>query len=101
MYEKSDKRRLYWLMECYLDGKIDESTFCDEYYYSHDLEIGINSASFSIEEKTLFFELEMFLNQFAPDEQFHKRFPCSFWTKQELHDKIRDTYETLRDYDIR
>ena len=96
MYEKSDKRRLYWLMECYLDGKIDESTFCDEYYYSHDLEIGRNSNSFSIEEKTLFFELEMFLNQFAPDEQFHKRFPGSFWTKQELHDKIRDTYETLK-----
>ena len=96
MYEKSDKRRLYWLMECYLDGKIDESTFCDEYYYSHDLEIGRNSNSFSIEEKTLFFELEMFLNQFAPDEQFHKRFPGSFWTKQELHYKIRDTYETLK-----
>ena len=96
MYEKSDKRRLYWLMECYLDGKIDESTFCDEYYYSHDLEIGRNSNSFSIEEKTLFFELEMFLNQFAPDEQFHKRFPGSFWSKQELHDKIRDTYETLK-----
>jgi hypothetical protein len=94
MCKKKDKIRLYRLMEHYLDGKIDECTFRDKYYRLYALEIGRNSASFSIEEKTLFFELEMFLNQFAPDEQFHKRFPGSFWSKQELHDKIRDTYET-------
>ena len=101
MYEKSDKRRLYWLMECYLDGKIDESTFCDEYYYSHDLEIGRNSNSFSIEEKILFYELELVADRYSPYEEEHNKCPKAFTTKQQLHDKIRDTYETLRDYDIR
>ena len=56
-------------MECYLDGKIDESTFCDEYYYSHDLEIGRNSNSFSIEEKILFYELELVADRYSPYEE--------------------------------
>ena len=37
MYERTDKRRLYELMEMYLDGKIDESTFCDDFVPSYDV----------------------------------------------------------------
>ncbi len=39
MYEKNDKRRVYWLIDLYLAGKIDDKTFCDEFYYSYDLEM--------------------------------------------------------------
>ena len=39
MYEKNDKRRVYWLIDLYLAGKIDDKTFCDEFYYSYGLEM--------------------------------------------------------------
>lgn len=43
MYEKNDKRRVYWIIDLYLAGKIDDQTFCDEFYYSYDLEIDVNT----------------------------------------------------------
>ena len=39
MFEKEDKRRLYWLIDQYLSGKITERVFCDEFYYCYDLEM--------------------------------------------------------------
>ena len=39
MFKKNDKRRLYWLLDQYLTGKITERIFYDEFYYSYDLEL--------------------------------------------------------------
>ena len=36
MYDKTDKRRLYELIDFYLSGEIDAWTFCNEYYYCYD-----------------------------------------------------------------
>ena len=52
MYEKNDKRRVYWLIDLYLAGKIDDKTFCDEFYYSYDLEMD-EVRSRSLNEKFL------------------------------------------------
>jgi hypothetical protein len=32
MYDKCDKQRLYWLIEQYLSGKINETSFCDDFH---------------------------------------------------------------------
>lgn len=32
MYSKHDKRRLYWLINQYLSGKISETIFCDDFH---------------------------------------------------------------------
>ena len=45
MYDNNDKRRLYWLIDQYLLNKIDESIFCDEFYYSYDLEVSSETLS--------------------------------------------------------
>ncbi len=39
MFKRNDKRRLYWLIDQYILGKINDRTFCDEFYYSYDLEM--------------------------------------------------------------
>ena len=38
-FKKSDKRRLYELIQLYLLGQIDEVLFCDEFYYCYDIEL--------------------------------------------------------------
>ena len=94
MFEKDDKRRLYWLMDSYLSGKIDERTFCDEYYYSYDLEVDYKELS-SIEEKA-FSELSAVSSRFSEFEEDHKLDAKAFSTVEELKRKVRDTQEKLK-----
>jgi hypothetical protein len=94
MFEKDDKRRLYWLMDSYLSGKIDERTFCDEYYYSYDLEVDYKDLS-PIEEKA-FSELSAVSSRFSEFEEDHKLDAKAFSTVEELKRKVRDTQEKLK-----
>lgn len=95
MYEKSDKRRLYWLIDQYLFGKIDEPTFCDEFYYSYDLEI--NNKTFSDVEQQTFAELSNVSSRFSQYEEDHKLDARAFSTVQELKQKIIETKEKLQE----
>ena len=93
MYDKSDKRRLYWLIDQYLLGKIDEPFFCDEFYYSYDLEVDSNTLSNT--EKVVFAELSTVAGRFSEYEEDHLGLPNGFYTTEELKQKIIETKEKL------
>lgn len=93
MYGKDDKRRLYWLINEFLRGKIPASIFCDEFYYSYDLEIPKNV--FSDIEYRAFSELNETLSRFSAYESDHLLDPKAFANEKELMEKIKDTKEKL------
>ncbi|WP_347066848.1 hypothetical protein [Flavobacterium sp. WV_118_3] len=94
MYDKSDKRRLYWLISQYLLGKIDEPFFCDEFYYSYDLEVDSNTLTDI--EKVAFAELSQISSRFSQYEEDHKLDSKAFSTVEELKQKIIETKEKLK-----
>lgn len=94
MYDKKDKQRLYWLIDEYLLGKIDEPTFCDEFYYSYDLEI--KNGMLNDVERGAFFELSEVAARFSQYEEDHKLDPHAFATANELRKKIIETKEKLK-----
>lgn len=94
MYEKTDKRRLYWLLDEFLSGKINESMLCDEFYYSYDLEL--NHESLTKAEKESFSELNQVISRFSEFEEDHKLDSKAFFTKEQLHQKAQETQEKLK-----
>jgi hypothetical protein len=94
MYDKNDKRRIYWLIDQYLSGEIDESFFCDEFYYSYDLEVDNNTLSDI--EKVAFAELSQVSSRFSQYEEDHKLDSRAFSTAEELNQKIIETKEKLK-----
>ena len=94
MFEKDDKRRLYWLMDSYLSDKIDERTFCDEFYYSYSLEISDDDLSEL--EKKVFPELDTVSSRFSEFEEDHKLDARAFYTKDQLYQKIQETRDKLK-----
>lgn len=96
MYEKTDKRRIYQLIDVYLSGKINESTFCYEFYCSFDLELDYEKL-FEDEYKS-FCELSEIASRFSESEEDIKKYPGVYYTKEELHRKVVETEQKLRKY---
>lgn len=94
MFEKNDKRRLPRIMDMYLSGEIDAKTFCDEYYYSYDLEIDSNDLTDL--EKLVYSELSSVSSRFSPYPEDHSGLPHGFNTEEELRKKIEETKEKLK-----
>lgn len=93
MYDKSDKRRLYWLIDQYLVGKINELSFCDEFYYLYDL--GIDRKALTESERKIFENLSMVVSRFSQHEEDHKLDARAFATKQELGQEILNAKNRL------
>lgn len=89
VYENSDKLRLYWLINQYILGNINESLFCDEFYYCYDL--GIDRNKLNSVEKNAFQELDEIVSRFSPYKEDHLLDPKAFTTTEELHQKIMET----------
>jgi len=89
MYEKSDKKIVYQIMDLYLSGTIDESTFCDEFYLSFDLEIDFNTLTKN--EYEAFSELGKMSSRFSPFPEDHQKYPGVYSTEEELKEKIIET----------
>ena len=96
MYEKTDKRRIYQLIDMYLSGKINETTFCDEFYYCFDLELDYDTLT--EDEYKVFYELSEITGRFSRFEEDHQQHPGVFYTKEEVQQKIIETKEKLRNY---
>lgn len=94
MYKKNDKRRLYWLINKYLLKEIDESTFCNEFYYSYDLEINVDV--FTNNEKIFFSELNEVISRFSQYEEDHIMDLKAFSNADELKQKIIETKAKLK-----
>lgn len=94
MYKKNDKRRIYWLIDQYISSKINARTFCDEFYYSYDLEI--DRACLNINEIHAFSRLAAIVNRFSEFTNDHKQYPGAYFNEEQLRQKIIETRELLQ-----
>lgn len=94
MYNKKDKRRIYWLIDSYLSGKIDEIQFSDDFYSTFDLEVDYDSLT--EEENKIFSELSKISARFSPFEEDLKNYPGTYFSKEDLKNKIIETKEKLK-----
>lgn len=95
MFEKNDKRRLYWLIKKYLEKTIDASTFCDEFYYSYSLEICDDTLT--KQEQKYFSELDTISSRFSESEEDHENYPGTYFTEKQLKNKIIEVRNKLKD----
>jgi len=93
MFSKDDKRRLYQLMDIFLSGVITASKFCDEFYYSYNLEIDYDTLTES--EQTAFAELEEVSSRFSSYKEDHEKYPGTYYTEEELRQEVIKTKERL------
>ncbi len=96
MYEKTDKRRIYQLIDMYLSDKINESTFCHEFYCAYDLELDYDTLK--KDEYKAFYELSEITSRFSEFEKDIKKYPGVYHTKKEVKQKIIETKEKLKKY---
>jgi hypothetical protein len=87
MYSKKDKRRLYWLIDQYLEGKITERQFCDENYYCFGLELDYEDLTQS--EYLIFSDLNKICSRFTEYEEDFKLDSNLFYNKNDLKERIK------------
>lgn len=92
MYDKSDKRRLYWLISQYLSDKIDETVFCNEFHDTLVNEIYYEGLT-DIENK-VFHDLSDVIQRFSEYEDDFKLW-SGFVTAKELKKKVLETQKAL------
>lgn len=93
IYEKTDKRRIYELIDLYLSQGINAWTFCSEYHTCYGIEIDLDTLN-DAEEKA-FKELAIIAGRFSPFEEDHKKYPGTYFTEDELRQKIIETKKIL------
>ena len=96
MYEKTDKRRIYELIDMYLNEKIDAPTFCYEFYFSYDLEL--DHKLLTEDEYKAFYELSQTTSRFSEFKEDFEKYPGVYRTKEELKQKITQTKHELKKY---
>ncbi len=84
---------LYILINYYLDQKINEKTFCDEFYKSFDL--GENSSDLDKLEEKIFDELGIVVGRYTAYGQDLNELPHFFYNKNQLAEKILETKTAL------
>jgi hypothetical protein len=93
MYNKIDKRRLYWLIEQYLSDKIGEATFCNDFHDTLVNEMYYEGLS-KIENETFRSLLDV-VQRFAEYEEDFKLW-SGFVTAKQLREKVLETKEKLK-----
>ncbi|MDP1608655.1 MAG: colicin immunity domain-containing protein [Chlamydiales bacterium] len=86
MFNKVNKKYIYSIIDMYLSEKIDASTFCDEFYYSYDLELDHNCLN-EIEKK-VFSDLGEIVDRFSPFEKDLKEYPQFFVSEKDLKKSV-------------
>jgi hypothetical protein len=98
MFPKDDKRRLYQLIDMFLAKQITASVFCDEFYYSYDLEIDYDTLSAL--EYSAFSELEKVSSRFSQFNEDLEKYPGVYYNEEELKQKILETKEKLQEQSL-
>jgi len=94
MYNKTDKRNLYWLIDQYLSYKINETMFCNEFHDSFVNEMNydvLTSLEFDI-----FRDLSNVSQRFSQYEEDFKLW-SGFVTAKQLREKILEAKEKLKE----
>ena len=81
-------------MEMFLTEQISASTFCDEFYYSYDLEIDDNTLSST--EKEAFADLSKVSSRFSPFKEDINKYPGVYYNEEELRKKAIETKELIK-----
>ena len=71
-----------------------EEDFCDEIYYTYDL--NIDDETLTSDEKTIFKELALVTSRFSEFEQDHKKHPGAFFTATDIRRKVIETRKKLQ-----
>lgn len=93
MFEKNDKRRLYWLMDQYLTGNMSAEEFHDEYYYCFGLEL--NSLNLTPAEEEAFTALSKISDRFSCIPQDLIDYPGVYYNEQQLREKVIEAKKLL------
>ena len=80
MYERTDKRRLYQLIEMYLSKKIDEDSFATDFIYSYGQELDYDTLE--KEENQIFSNLAIIASRFSDIEEDLQKYPGVYYTKE-------------------
>lgn len=89
----SNKKYLYALIDAYLEKKLDEKTFCDNFYKAFDL--GERSSELDQSEELIFDELGFVVGRFSSHEEDLKKMPNFFYNKNQLAAMIHKTKQEL------
>ncbi|GAB6868096.1 hypothetical protein [Bacteroides rodentium] len=93
MYKRGDKKRIYQLIEMYLSGKITTTDFCDEYYYSYDMEL--NNLSLTKQERLYLDKLGKITSRFSEYKEDHLLDPKAFSTTKEVYEIVLEVKNKL------
>jgi hypothetical protein len=95
MFENTDKRQLYWLIDQYLSGKMNAWDFCNKYHDCYDVWLDLDHLS--EQEDELFSELSIIASRFSPYDEDHIAQPGFFSTEAVLKKKIVEIKKKLQD----
>jgi len=94
MFNNTDKRRLYQLMDMYLSKIINAETFSDEFYSCYHL--GLDHNSMDHREKKAFGELSKITDRFTTSVNDLKNYPGTYFDEVQLKEKVKETLANLR-----
>lgn len=95
MYNNDDRRRIYWLIDEYLSGRINGWTFSNEFYYSYCLEIQIEKLSDL--ERAAFSELDRITSRYTDVHVDIVKYPGIYYGEEDLKQKVIETKNKLQE----
>lgn len=95
MFEDTDKKKLYWLIDQFLLGKVNIWEFSDEYHTCYDVEFDLDCLT--EKEYKLFSNLSLIVGRFSPYKTDHIAHPGFFYTEKEIRKKAAEIKEQLKD----
>lgn len=93
MNERMDKHRIYYLMDMYLTGNINGSTFCNEFCCVFDNELDFSTLT--EEENRILSDLALVVYRFSEMEAGRILNSDAYYKEDELRKKILETLEKL------
>jgi hypothetical protein len=94
MYKKTEKRRLYWLIDAYLMGVLSIQEFIDEFYYCYSLKL--DKSVLNSHEKKIFDDLNDKINRYSDLDSTN--FPDVYYDKFYIKDYITNSKLRLSKY---
>ncbi len=92
-FRRSDKRRIYALIDSYLSSKISALDFCDEFHSSYGMDLNLESLSDT--ERSVFSSLDEVSGRFSPYNNDHEKHPGVYFTEDELKEKVISSRNAL------
>ncbi|MBR3711415.1 MAG: hypothetical protein IKM99_10735 [Bacteroidales bacterium] len=93
MFNKTDKKYLYWIIESYLSDKITGESFCNAFYESYDLEI--NLCCLSEAEQRIFDELNAVVGRYSRFKEDLHLHPGVYFNDEQLRTAVQKAKDKL------